>query len=505
MDGSACHRIPKSDQRKFRNRRSSLRKVQLHRVRCRRHQQTCWEEGCNECQLHSCECICSRCVAREVYFETLFAKARADQREAEVEAEHQRSLAGIRADEWARRTAEEEELDRQQFRRAEAEREEDYSRNTTRELAQESADVTRAELETRRGWNARSNGKLTDATNADNADAPEGLTLDALAAVFDDEVDLTPVPAVLEREDGALVLPSGKLNWIYGLPGTGKSFLCEIDLIMAVMRGGRALYLDYEDSAKTFHQRAAMLGFNLKDYADCFKYIHGGLSDYPMAQTEAMAWLLEAPNPGMNQVIIDAAESSGCPSDGAPINDWLEKVVLPWRSPSVNSGVLVNDHIPKTKDNRPDGPIGSQRKMAAVDGISILVGGYCWSKTKSGRITLINDKDRTGQFGKKDPVATIIGTWEGEGESRGFSYRITESTKEDSANANIGGELLTAVAEAGPLGMVGKNNLAKCVGGNRNIVFQTIDALVEGGMLATKKAGQTITYMLTEEGLEYVD
>ena len=470
------------------------------------HPEACWDDGCDECELHDWGCHCSRCAAEKAYLDQLIAQQVAYRREAEVEAEQQRSLAQTRADEWAKRTAEEEEQDRQQVRRAEAERGEDYSRNTVRELVQEEADVKREEIEVRRGWNARSNGKLTEATDADNAtDAPEGLTLDALAAVFDDEVDLTPVPAVLEREDGGLVLPAGKLNWIYGLPGTGKSFLCEIDLIMAVMRGGRALYLDYEDSAKTFHQRAAMLGINLKDYADCFKYIHGGLSDYPMAQTEAMAWLLEAPNPEMNQVIIDAAESSGCPSDGSPVNDWLAKVVMPWRDPGVNSGVLVNDHIPKTKDNRPDGPIGSQRKMAAVDGISILVGGYCWSKTKSGRITLVNDKDRTGQFGKKDPVATIIGTWEGEGESRGFSYRITESTKEDSANANIGGELLTAVAEAGPLGMVGKNTLAKCVGGNRNIVFQTIDALVEGGMLATKKAGQTITYMLTEEGLEYVD
>ena len=374
--------------------------------------------------------------------------------------------------------------------------------------ARQDADIADRERAVKERELSRRERRQDDRDAAQDTDTPTGptdATLDALAAVFDDEVDLTPTPAVLERGDGAMVLPAGKLNWIYGLPGTGKSFLCEIDLIMAVMRGGRALYLDYEDSAKTFHQRAAMLGFNLKDYSDCFKYIHGGPSDYPAAQTEAMAWLLEAPNPEMNQVIIDAAESSGCPSDGAPVNDWLEKVVLPWRSPSVNSGVLVNDHIPKTKDNRPDGPIGSQRKMAAVDGISILVGGYCWSKTKSGRITLINDKDRTGQFGKKDPVATIIGTWEGEGESRGFSYRITESIKEDSANANIGGELLTAVAEAGPLGMVGKNNLGKCVGGNRNIVFQTIDALVEGGMLATKKAGQTITYMLTEEGLEYVD
>ena len=346
--------------------------------------------------------------------------------------------------------------------------------------------------------------RIADVDAQETADTPDGLTLDSLAAVFDDEVDLTPTLAVLERTDNGLVLPAGKLNWIYGMPGSGKSFLCEIDLIHAVLRGGRALYLDYEDSKKTFHQRAAMLGFNLKDYADSFKYIHGGLAEYPAVQAEAIAWLLDAPDPEMNQVIIDAAESSGCPSDGSPVNDWLKKVVMPWRDPSVNFGVLVSDHIPKTKDNRPDGPIGSQRKLAAVDGISILVSGYCWTKTKGGRLTLTNDKDRTGDYGRKQPVAAVTGEWEGEGDNRTFLYRIVEPTKED-ANDHLGVKILNAVKDAGPEGFPGKNNLAKAIGGNRNVVFRTVDSLVDAKLLNVGKAKGSDVYTLTNEGLEYVD
>ena len=161
----------------------------------------------------------------------------------------------------------------------------------------------------------------------------------------------------------------------------------------------------------------------------------------------------------MNQVIIDAAESSGCPSDGSPVNDWLAKVVMPWRAPGVDMGVLVADHIPKSKE-RADGPIGSQRKLAAVDGISLLVSGYCWTKTKGGRIALTNDKDRTGNYGRKQAVAAVVGEWEGEGDARAFSYRIVEPTKED-ARDNLGGNILEAVNEAGTAGYVGKNNLAK--------------------------------------------
>ena len=379
------------------------------------------------------------------------------------------------------------------------------SDNRAAALANRTLAVELKELEEREERQARIAARRIAADAAqETADTPEGLTLDDLTAVFDDEVDLTPTPAVLERIDGGLVLPAGKLNWVYGLPGSGKSFLCEIDLIFAVLRGGRALYLDYEDSQKTFHQRAAILGFNLKDYADSFKYIHGGLSEYPAAQAEAVAWLLDAPDPEMNQVIIDAAESSGCPSDGSPVNDWLAKVVMPWRDPGVNVGVLVSDHIPKKSEDRPDGPIGSQRKLAAVDGISLLVSGYCWTKTKSGRITLTNHKDRTGSYARHQTVAAVVGEWEGEGGTRAFAYRIVEPTKEDTSD-NVGGKILNAINEAGPAGFIGKSNLSKAVGGNRNTVFRTIDSLVEGMLLTVSKDRGSDVYRLTDDGLKFVD
>ena len=352
---------------------------------------------------------------------------------------------------------------------------------------------------------ARRERRLDDLDTADADTAPVGATLADLAAVFEDDVDLTPVPAIWERTDGNLILPSGKLSWIYGYPGCGKSFLCEIALIEAVMRGGRVIYQDYEDNQKTFHQRAAILGFHPKTYADSFLYIHGGLSDYPKAEAEALEFLAQSPYPDMNLVIIDAAESSGCPSDGSQINDWLAKVVTPWHNREVNNAVLVADHIPKTKDNRPDGPIGSQRKLAATDGINLLVGGYCWTKKKNGRLTLTNDKDRTGEYAKKEAVATIIGKWDGDGDARGFSQTAVEPTQDDAANANIGGVVLNAIDAAGPAGFTGKSNLYKTVGGNRNAVFSTIDNLVEGGLLIAKKQGQSDVYTLTEEGRSYLD
>ena len=257
---------------------------------------------------------------------------------------------------------------------------------------------------------------------------PTSATLDQLTHTFADAIDLTPTPAILDRRhgDGGMVLPAQKLNWIYGLPGSGKSFLGEIGVQEAVLRGGRSLYLDYEDTARTFHERAAILGFDPKAHSDSFRYIHGGLADAPLATAEALEWLAGASDPTMNLVVVDAAESSGCPSDGSDVNPWLARMVRPWRDH--DHGVSILDHIPKRSEDRPDGPIGSQRKLAAPDGISLLVSGYCWTKSKSGRLSLLNHKDRTGNYAKNQIVAVVIGEWEGEGETRSFAYRIVEGT-----------------------------------------------------------------------------
>ena len=57
-------------------------------------------------------------------------------------------------------------------------------------------------------------------------DAIAATTLDDLVAKFEGAINLGPTPSVLDRRngDGGMVLPAGKISWLYGLPGSGKSF-----------------------------------------------------------------------------------------------------------------------------------------------------------------------------------------------------------------------------------------------------------------------------------------
>ena len=341
-----------------------------------------------------------------------------------------------------------------------------------------------------------------DAASMDG-DAPADQTLADFTVAFTEGVDLTPLPAVVERNDGETVLYSGKLNWVFGLPGSGKSWVSLIAIDFAVARGGNVLIMDFEDSAATFQRRAALVGFSPAVHPDNFRYARPGLADAPTAVKEAQAWLADAPDGTHSLVVIDAAESSGCPSDGADVNPWLAKMVTPWRD--VGAGVLVVDHIPKRSEDRPNGPIGSQRKLAAVDGAALAISGLPWTKAKGGYITLKNHKDRGGDLpapvGKA--VAVIEGAWSGTGDTRGFRYTIAAPTEQEDTGsmANL---ILDAVVNAGPDGVSSLKRLRGLVQGKNGPKDAAIEELINAGHMERVKGAQGNVYTATGQGINWL-
>ena len=60
--------------------------------------------------------------------------------------------------------------------------------------------------------------------------------------------------------------------------------------------------------------------------------------------------------------------------------------------------MLLIDHVPKQRIDRPMGPIGSQYKRQAVQGASLFASGQPWTKQADGRIVLRLHKDRMVTF-----------------------------------------------------------------------------------------------------------
>ena len=330
----------------------------------------------------------------------------------------------------------------------------------------------------------------------ESAQVEGGEPLAAFEAPMDGS-DLALAPtAMLQRRDGATLFYDGTLNFLFGTPGGGKSWVALYCIHETLLRGRRAVYWDHEDTPGTLSRRSMKLGLDLaENWRDGqFKYLRAGLDGSDLAMAEALAWVKESDGPAL--VVIDSAESAGCPADGSDVAPWLAKMVQPFLD--VGCTVLVLDHVPKRKEGRPLGPIGSQHKLARVNGAALFVSGVPWTGKTDGHLVLTNHKDRHGQLpapiGKA--VARLIGTHEGEGLNISI---VAPETEDNIEEAYI--PTLRALADAGPEGVHGQKAMRDLVVGRNNQKDKAIGDLVELGFIL-KTPGKKVHYSITALGLE---
>ena len=260
--------------------------------------------------------------------------------------------------------------------------------------------------------------------------------------------------------------------------------------------------MDFEDSKGTFQRRTHLIGLNPALHTDNLIYTVPGIMDNPSALAEAQLWLRCADEPTFSLVVIDSAESSGCPSDGVTVNPWIQRMVQPWRVGG--TGVLVVDHQPKRSEDRPIGPIGSQRKLAAVDGAALECSGLPWTKAKSGKIILSNHKDRGGDLDApiRKPVAVIVGKWSGDGDARAFGYTIERPEQQEDVEG-LAPLIMDCVIDAGDAGISSLTKLRRMVKGGNAAKDTTIEQLIKMGFLVETQHGKSRSYTATDEGAQW--
>ena len=140
-------------------------------------------------------------------------------------------------------------------------------------------------------------------------------------------------------------------------------------------------------------------------------------------------------------------------------------------------GVLILDHVPKRRQERPRGAIGSQHKLAKIDGAAMGISGKPWTKTQDGAMVLRLEKDRQGDIpgsvGAK--VATIKGWYEG----ATLHTSIVAPDDADGQDVDLGMTLLIAIADAGPDGITGAKNLYATVKGKTQAKSQAALELIQ--------------------------
>ena len=326
-----------------------------------------------------------------------------------------------------------------------------------------------------------------DTPPQDDDTTAEGQTF----ADFTKEVTLLGVdrlPAAFVRSDWATLAYEGKFNTIFGEVGSGKTWVALMMAIERLHAGRHVIWWDTEDQPSTLARRLQVLRATDLIGHPALKWTNGDFQDNPAIMAEALEGLGSGNGPGL--VVIDSATSFGCSSDGGNVAARLKAFIDPWEN--AGHSVELLDHVPKLRKDRPRGGIGSQAKLARVDGSALYLHGNPWNATEGGYIHMQIHKDRHGQLPATlmGAAATITAEWDGPT----LDYTVGLPNAKAEAE-NLEDELMDALDQAGPDGVRGGRAVRDLLKGKR---AKDIDAareeLLSSGMIERVKEGKAYVY-----------
>ncbi len=215
---------------------------------------------------------------------------------------------------------------------------------------------------------------------------------------------LEPIVAeILSRDDGAKLLYRGKVNTIFGMSGSGKTWLAIVAIAQLVAQSQHCLYIDWEDDPRTFYRRLKNLGCSEEMAITYARYI----SPLAPANPEVIEHLVAQQ---FALVVMDSTGEAIAAQGGMNQNDDGDVAVwmgaLPRPLARAGASVLLVDHMPKAVIDGVRQEIGSQRKRAAVSGASYeVIQTEPFSKNQTGKMIVRTGKDRGGNWARGQVVA----------------------------------------------------------------------------------------------------
>lgn len=230
-----------------------------------------------------------------------------------------------------------------------------------------------------------------------------------LTGIIDDIISgayQPPMPSVGQFGDRALFYKDA-VNSVAGPPSSGKTWVVLVAARQEMEAGRDVVYIDMENGVGPFISRLINdMGVDAGLIKDRLVYI------FPEEKLgdESGQFLKEALR-GVRPTLI-ALDTTGvsmalehtAPNDDDAVARWFKRIpsALARRT---GAAVVLIDHVPKNSEN--DTPIGSQRKMAAVDAQYMLRNGTRFSRTADGLADVVCSKDRHGRFTPGDTICRL--------------------------------------------------------------------------------------------------
>jgi hypothetical protein len=218
----------------------------------------------------------------------------------------------------------------------------------------------------------------------------------------------SPTPTMFGGSDGRKFLYPATMHWISGEPGSGKSFLACAAIMDVVRQGGRAVVLDYEDSAATLASRLISLGAeDTQLKAVLYFQVFGRIGE------AGASWLAQlVSDEGVQLVVVDSASESlsaeGCDENSSgDVTRWVSYLLRPLTR--AGAAVVVLDHVVKAKEGGGRWARGSGAKLAVVDGAAfVILPQVPFSRGQSGHAELRVAKDRQGSIGGSGDLVGLV-------------------------------------------------------------------------------------------------
>jgi AAA domain/DnaB-like helicase N terminal domain len=298
--------------------------------------------------------------------------------------------------------------------------------------------------------------------------------------------EIDPPPTILPRADGQCLIYPQRVHVFAGEPGSGKTFLACVGIASELAAGRRAAMIDFEDRAAGVYSRLRGLGCTEDQLVTLFRYSRPRL---PL--TERARLHLELAISGASLVIIDGV-TEAMTAEGLKPGDLSDVATFYGRLPRViadhGPAVVLIDHVPKDKETRGSWAIGSQHKIAGVDGCTYTLEAIDkFGRGKVGLAKVLVGRDRPGHvegfaLGRQVTVFRLDAT---EPASLGAELRVPEEVPVD-----------PGTGEKRPTGYMGRVNLwllqnpgskreeiVKGVGGKAEYVKHAINALAREGWM----------------------
>jgi hypothetical protein len=236
-----------------------------------------------------------------------------------------------------------------------------------------------------------------------------------VAALLDQGMPDPPAPTVLHRQDGHALFYDGRVNWLFGDPEAGKTWLALAACVEALQAGQCVLVVDMDhNGVEAVVTNLLLLGAPISALRDPgrFRYTEPDNADHlDRVVADVKTWRpAVAVVDSIGELMLMLGKSS---NDADELTAAHSRVLKPMAK--AGAAVLPIDHLAKGADSRQYGAAGSHAKRRVVGGSSIRVTiKDPFTPGRGGAAYLAVHKDRHGGLravcppGREPPAGMFV-------------------------------------------------------------------------------------------------